>query len=350
MERINSKRYNTREIPYSLLRNSFITSSILLLTLLFFSIDSAAQIKLAWDPSTGPNVAGYRVYYGTASRTYGTPINVGNVTTYTLNGLSPAVVYYIAVTACDRANYESDYSNEVSGQISETVSRPTVLTGPTGGTTGHPCTYTTGGSSSTLGHAVQYQFDWKGDGSDLSPWGSATQSKTWTLAGTYNVRVRARCLTHTSVVSPWSGVLAVDVIPLPSEEVILDNAAAGVSNGGCSFTGDWCTSVSAGYYGVDSLYSCGSGTDAYRWTPTIPAAGSYEVYVRWTTHDNRSTTVPISVTHAGGTTTKTYNQQTGGQTWVLHGTYNFNSGTGGYVQLSGIYGQACADAVRFVPP
>jgi hypothetical protein len=34
---------------------------------------------------------------------------------------------------------------------------------------------------------------------------------------------------------------------------------------------------------------------------------------------------------------------------VLHGTYSFNTGTGGYVQVSDINGQACADAVRFVP-
>ena len=105
----------------------------------------------------------------------------------------------------------------------------------------------------------------------------------------------------------------------------------------------------SGYYGVDLLYSCGSGSDNFRWTPTIPAAGTYNVYVWWTAYPNRSTSVPIDVTHAGGTTTKTYNQQTGGGQWVLHGNYSFNAGTGGYVQVSDVNGQACADAVRFVP-
>jgi len=132
-------------------------------------------------------------------------------------------------------------------------------------------------------------------------------------------------------------------------EIILDNAAAGVSGGGRSFTGTWCSSVSAGYYGVNSLYSCGSSTDTYRWTPTIAVADTYNVYVWWTSHVNRSTAVPIAVTHAGGTTTRTFNEQTGGGAWVLHGTYSFNAGTGGYVQVSDINGQACADAVRFVP-
>jgi len=194
-----------------LLRNSIVIPLILFLTLLFSSIESVAQIKLAWDPSTGPDVAGYRVYCGIASRTYGAPIDVGNVTTYTLNGLSPAVVYNIAVTTYDTTNNESAYSNEVSGQIPETVSLPTVLGGSPSGITGASNTYTTGGFSSNLKHSVQFQFDWKGDATDLSPWGSASQSKTWTVAGTYKVRARARCATHTSVVSSWSGSLSVTI-------------------------------------------------------------------------------------------------------------------------------------------
>ncbi len=199
-----------RNTPF-FFRKSIVISLILFLTLLFFSIESVAQIELAWDPNTEPDIAGYRVYYGTASRAYGTPINVGNVTTYTLNDLSPRVVYYVAVTAYNMANDESDYSNEVSGQIAEAVSPLTVLRGPTGGTVGASNTYSAGGSSSNLNHSVQYQFDWKGDGTDLSPWGSATQSKTWTVAGTYSVRARARCAVHTNIVSSWSSSLSVTI-------------------------------------------------------------------------------------------------------------------------------------------
>jgi hypothetical protein len=76
-------------------------------------------------------------------------------------------------------------------------------------------------------------------------------------------------------------------------------------------------------------------------------AGTYNVYVRWTAFSNRSTAVPISVNHTGGLTTKTFNQQTNGGKWVLYGAYNFDEGTGGFVTISDINGQACADAVRF---
>ena len=190
----------------------FLCSSLfLVIILLSCPVDSAAQIRLAWDANSEPDLAGYQIYYGTASRSYRYSIDVGNVTTYTLLGLTQGVTYYIAVTAYDSSNNESDYSNEVSGSVAETVTSPTVLSGPTSGVSGNSYTYTAGGSSSTLGHTVQYQFDWKGDGSDLSSWGSAAQSKTWAPAGIYNVRARARCVTHTSVVSSWSGTLLVSI-------------------------------------------------------------------------------------------------------------------------------------------
>ena len=72
-------------------------------------------ITLAWDANTESDLAGYKVYYGTASGSYGTPVNVGNVTTYQLTGLTPGQVYYLALTAYDPAGYESGFSNEVSG-------------------------------------------------------------------------------------------------------------------------------------------------------------------------------------------------------------------------------------------
>ncbi|MBI2524427.1 MAG: hypothetical protein HYV93_00430, partial [Candidatus Rokubacteria bacterium] len=140
-------------------------------------------------------------------------------------------------------------------------------------------------------------------------------------------------------------------ITAPAAEIIVDNAGAGVQDpaGGRTFTGAWCVSGVMGFYGTDSLYSCGGGVDTYRWTPTIPAAGSYDVYVRWTAHANRSAAAPYTVVHAGGTTVVTENQQVNGGSWQLLGTFTFNAGTGGYLQLSDANGLAVADAVRWVP-
>jgi chitodextrinase len=78
-------------------------------------------VTLAWDAVTDSNLAGYRIYYGTAAGTYvqatGAGINVGNVTTNTVTGLSTGVRYYFAVTAFDASNKESPYSNEVFADI-----------------------------------------------------------------------------------------------------------------------------------------------------------------------------------------------------------------------------------------
>jgi hypothetical protein len=182
---------------------------------LISSIGSAAQIKLAWDPNTEADLVGYKVYYGTASRTYGPPIDVGNVTIYTVPALMQGVTYYFALTAYDSYDNESGYSNEVYGMVTPTVPEivrvPNVLSGPTTGVVGSSYTYTTGGSVSSLGDTAEYQFDWKGGGTSLSAWGSATQSNAWTSPGTYNVRVRARCAIHTSVISSWVGPVSVAI-------------------------------------------------------------------------------------------------------------------------------------------
>lgn len=94
---------------------------------------------------------------------------------------------------------------------SEVISTPAKPSGPTIGNVGVSYTFIASGANSNLGHSLQYQFDWKGDGSDLSFWGAANQQKVWEYAGTYNVRVRARCATHTSVVSNWSAPLQVTI-------------------------------------------------------------------------------------------------------------------------------------------
>jgi hypothetical protein len=78
----------------------------------------AADVTLVWDANTETDLAGYKVYYGTASRTYGTPIVIGTQTTYTVTGLAPGT-YYFAVTAYNTSGLESPFSNEVSATIAQ---------------------------------------------------------------------------------------------------------------------------------------------------------------------------------------------------------------------------------------
>jgi Right handed beta helix region len=131
-------------------------------------------------------------------------------------------------------------------------------------------------------------------------------------------------------------------------ETILDNLGVGVRDGTRSFMGQWCLSGAANKYGASSLYSCGSGTDTYRWTPSISTAGFYDVYVWWSSNANRSTNVPVTVKHAAGTSVKYYNERTTGGQWMLHGRYSLAVGTASYAEVSDVNGQAGADAIKFL--
>jgi hypothetical protein len=74
---------------------------------------------LAWTAPAGP-VAGYRVYYGTASGTYNQALGSGTYVTaptVTLSGLPSRRSYYFAVTAIDLTGAESTYSNEATKLI-----------------------------------------------------------------------------------------------------------------------------------------------------------------------------------------------------------------------------------------
>jgi hypothetical protein len=155
--------------------------------------------------------------------------------------------------------------------------------------------------------------------------------------------------TCTVALSASAGVTATFTAASTSGEIIIDNAAAGVqdSAGGRTFTGTWCAQTLSSQYGSNVLYSCGPG-ETYRWTPRIPATGTYDVYIYNTLGPYRSTSVPFRVNHAGGATARTFNQRTGTAGWQLHGRYTFNAGTGGWVQVSDTNGPAGADAVRFV--
>ena len=54
---------------------------------------------------------------GTVSGRYGTPLDVGNVTSYTISNLALGTTYYFVVTSYSNSGSESSYSNEVSKSI-----------------------------------------------------------------------------------------------------------------------------------------------------------------------------------------------------------------------------------------
>jgi cellulose 1,4-beta-cellobiosidase len=82
---------------------------------------ASTSVTLGWDAVAAPTLSGYRVYFGTAPGGYlqprGQGLAVGDVTTYTIAGLSGGSRYFFAVTAFDTLGFESGFSNEVFKDI-----------------------------------------------------------------------------------------------------------------------------------------------------------------------------------------------------------------------------------------
>lgn len=80
----------------------------------------AATVTVTWNQNTESDVAGYKVYYGTAPRSQTAYTNsvavTGKANTSAVLTLG-AGTYYFAVTASDTAGNESAFSTEVSATV-----------------------------------------------------------------------------------------------------------------------------------------------------------------------------------------------------------------------------------------
>ena len=85
------------------------------------STSSLNTAILRWDAVTYPGLRGYRIYYSFESFKYihelGKVIDVGDVTTHKIEGLTSGRRYYFAVTAYGADGEESDSSNVVFKEI-----------------------------------------------------------------------------------------------------------------------------------------------------------------------------------------------------------------------------------------
>jgi hypothetical protein len=83
-----------------------------------FAIDDGQKLA-EWDPNAEPDLAGYRVHIGVVSTQYNNEYDVGltgtpSAPSYVIGNLTPGVTYYVAITAYDTSNNESDFSPEGS--------------------------------------------------------------------------------------------------------------------------------------------------------------------------------------------------------------------------------------------
>jgi len=81
---------------------------------------SPGSVTLTWTANREPDIAGYKVYVGTASGTYsfpGSAFVIGKVTSYTVSNLPMGQTYFFAISAYDSAGNESLLSAEVSKSL-----------------------------------------------------------------------------------------------------------------------------------------------------------------------------------------------------------------------------------------
>ncbi len=132
--------------------------------------------------------------------------------------------------------------------------------------------------------------------------------------------------------------------------LVIDNPAA-------AYTGSWVlTSLSADKYGSDYRYVsgvAGAATATATFTPNLPSAGYYSVYIWYPQGSNRPTNAPVSLTYSGGILNFVLDQTSNGGRWIALAT-NLYMPRGAVCSVRvannlGYTGKVVmADAVRFV--
>ena len=72
------------------------------------------SLDCIWLPNNEPDFMGYKLFWGTASRTYSDSVTLGRVTTYRISGLQNGTRYYATVAAFDSAGHEGGQAPEQS--------------------------------------------------------------------------------------------------------------------------------------------------------------------------------------------------------------------------------------------
>ena len=234
------------------------------------------------------------------------------------------------------ATHTSTVSNWSSSKAvtisSETVSKPTTPSGSSSGNVGTLYSYSTGGSSNSLGHNIQYRFDW-GDGA-YSTWSSSTSaSHSWSSGGTYSVKTQARCTTHTGVLSNWSSVKSVTI---SGESITTPSTPSGPSSGNVGTSYSYSTGGASSSLGHNLQYRFyWEDGDTSSWSTSTSAshswssAGTYYVkaQARCATHtsveSSWSTFKTVTITSE---TVSTPNTPTGPSSGNVDISYSYSTG------------------------
>jgi hypothetical protein len=75
---------------------------------------SGTSLEASWQANSEPDLAGYKLLWGTAPRAYTDSVALGPVTSYRIDGLQTDTCYYAIVVARDSSGFEGPPSSEAS--------------------------------------------------------------------------------------------------------------------------------------------------------------------------------------------------------------------------------------------
>jgi uncharacterized protein (DUF362 family) len=314
----------------------------------------ASQILASQDPVALDYWAAKYILYPISQKSYHLPTPGGTIDSWLTaardlingrGGLSnpDAGILIEAVTKDEQQMLTNVFA------LSDSVSIPNTPQGSANGLTGTIYTYTTGGSISGTGNPVQYLFDWGDEtNSGWLPAGQSAASKSWASAGTYQVKVQARCADQTTVLSPWSETLLVTINPI-SVSVVSPNGAE-TWPAGSTQTIRWSCNGNIGSYVKIELLKPGTAnhtivssvsarSGAYKWKiPSNQALGG-DYSIKITSKSNSSytdTSNPFAIV-APPSPAITVISPNGGDTWSAGSTqkiqWSYTGNIGGFVKI-----------------
>jgi PKD repeat protein len=246
-----------------------------------------ASVNLAWNASPSANTGGYIVAYGQNSGSYTANVDVGNVTSYTVQGLQEGSKYYFAAKAynSDRT-LQSAYSNEVNLTIPVAIALTADFTlSKTSGIAGFMVNFT----PVTTGNVTSWAWAFPGSTTPIIT-NSTGQvvSVTYPTAGVYSASLTATG-PNGSVTKTYPNLITVTTATADFTASPVSGVASLVVN---------FTPVTAGTFTTWTWDLPGSSTPsivnstAQAVSATYPSAGSY----------------PVTLTASGssGSVTKTY--------------------------------------------
>lgn len=300
--------------------------------------NTAATITWTTNLASSSRVEyGTTIAYGSMTPLDGTPVTSHSVA---LSGLTPNTPYHYRVIS---ANVNG---TATSGDYTfTTLGPPTITSGPVASTTASSATitWTTDWPSNgvvTYGLTSSY-------GSQASDLNTSTTSHSVTITGlTPTTLYHYTCSSTNAYGTAQTADLTFSTAAV-SSDIIVDNTDPGWTNTSTNPSNTWTIASVAGVpkIGTNYLYRNGDGslseiasTRKCRWTPNIPAAGTYDVYVFYQLGTNRNESAPFKVYYSGGVVTSVQNQYSTlanqGDWFLIGQDLPFAAGTGGYVEVT----------------